>query len=259
MIEITILGSGSSGNSIAIKHDNSVLLVDAGFSGIELVRRLEKAAIDVSMITGILISHEHDDHIQGARIFAKRLGNIAAYANSLTAERLRMMKKAPASMNIFANGSPFTVGPFTVDAFSVCHDAVDPVGFIIRCENKKIGIATDLGHAGKMVPMKLCDAQLIVLESNHDPELLRQSNRPPQLQHRIRGRRGHLSNDGAANLLPDLIGPLTKYLVLAHVSDDCNDNNLIKKVIGSKLKEMEREDIDITIARQHEISKTFVI
>ncbi len=259
MVEITILGSGSSGNSIAIKHDNNVLLVDAGFSGVELTRRLERAGIDVSTITAILISHEHDDHIQGARVFSKRLGNISAYANSLTTERLRMMKKAPESMNIFANGSPFAIGTFTVDAFSVCHDAVDPVGFIIRCENKKIGIATDLGHAGKMVPMKLRDSNLIVLESNHDPELLRKSNRPPHLQHRIRGRRGHLSNDGAASLLPELIGPLTKYLVLAHISDDCNDSDLIKKVFGSKLKEIEREDIDVSIAQQHEISKTFVI
>ena len=259
MVEITILGSGSSGNSIAIKHDDNVLLIDAGFSGVEMARRLERAAIDVSMVTAILISHEHDDHIQGARILAKRLGNISAYANSLTTERLRMVKKAPETMNIFANGSPFSIGSFSVDAFSVCHDAVDPVGFIIRCENKKIGIATDLGHAGKMVPLKLRDSHLIVLESNHDGELLKQSNRPPHLQHRIRGRRGHLSNDSAAELLPELIGPLTKYLILAHISDDCNDNDLIKKVMGSKLKDIGREDVNVIIAQQHEISKTVLI
>ncbi len=258
-MEITVLGSGSSGNSIVIKKGQEILLIDAGFSGVELSRRLENAKINPNDIRAILISHEHDDHILGARIFAKRLGNIPVYSNLLTAERLKLMNKAPATMNIFSNGSLFNVDSFAIDAFSVCHDAVDPVGFVITCDGKKVGIATDLGYTGKMVPLKLFDSQIIILESNHDPDLLRKSNRPAHLQHRILGRRGHLSNAKAAEILPEVIGPKTKYLILAHVSDDCNDVDLVRNVMKEKLNTMDRTDVKIIVARQNRISETIVI
>jgi phosphoribosyl 1,2-cyclic phosphodiesterase len=258
-VEITVLGSGSSGNAIVIKKGQDILLIDAGFSGVELSRRLEKAKINQNDIRAILISHEHDDHIQGARIFAKRLGNIPMYANLLTAERLKLMNKAPAKMNIFSNGSLFNVGPFAVDAFSVCHDAVDPVGFVIAGDGKKVGIATDLGYTGKMVPLKLFDSEIIILESNHDPDLLRRSNRPAHLQHRILGRRGHLCNAKAAEILPEVIGPKTKYLILAHVSDDCNDVGLVRNIMKEKLDTFNRTDVKVIVARQNQISETIII
>ena len=250
MVEITVLGSGSSGNAVIVKYQQEALLIDAGFSGVEITRRLNNAATSPEEIIGILISHEHDDHIQGARVFAKRNGNIPAYLNSLTCERLRLMKKSPDKICIFANGVPFKVGSFAIEAFSVCHDAVDPVGFVIRCQGKKIGIATDLGCAGKMVPFKLHDSNVLILESNHDPELLRKSKRPAHLQHRILSRRGHLSNQSAAELLPEVIGPLTRHLVLAHVSDDCNHPDLVRRIMRERLKHLNRDDINISVARQ---------
>ena len=259
MVETTILGSGSSGNATIIKYQKEVLLIDAGFSGVELARRLNDAGIRPSEIIGILVSHEHDDHIQGVRVFSKRNGHIPAYANSLTWERLRLMNKCPERMNIFANGVPFQIGPFEIEAFSVCHDAVDPVGFVVHCNGRKIGIATDLGYAGKMVPMKLHDSHLLVLESNHDPELLRKSKRPAHLQHRILGRRGHLSNQSAAQLLSAVVGPLTQHLVLAHLSNDCNEPDLVHRTIRERLEAMERYDINIFVARQDRVSETILI
>ena len=259
MVEITVLGSGSSGNAILIKHGDEVILIDAGFSGVELGRRLSDVGINSAEIMGILISHEHDDHIQGLRVFSKRNGHIPAYSNSLTWERLRLMNKSPEKIHIFSNGVPFQIGSFEVEAFSVCHDAIDPVGFVIRCHGRKIGIATDLGYAGKMVPLKLRDSHLIVLESNHDPGLLRKSKRPAHLQHRILSRRGHLSNQSAADLLPAVVGPMTQHLILAHVSDDCNHPELIQRAIHGRLAEMNRDDINIFLARQDRVGETIII
>ena len=259
MVELTVLGSGSAGNAVAIKYQREVLLIDAGFSGVELARRLNDAQTNPEEIVGILISHEHDDHIQGARVFAKRNGNIPTYLNSLTGERLRLMKKSPEKICVFSNGVPFHVGSFDIEAFSVCHDAVDPVGFIIRCQGRKIGIATDLGYAGKMVPLKLRYSHLLILESNHDPELLRKSRRPAHLQHRILSRRGHLSNQSAAELLPAIIGPLTQHVILAHVSNDCNHPDLVQRIICERLTDLNRNDINVCVARQNSVGETITI
>ena len=259
MVELTVLGSGSSGNAVAIKYQHDVLLIDAGFSGVELARRLNDAGTDPEEIIGILISHEHDDHIQGVRVFAKRHGNIPTYLNSLTGERLKLMKKSPERICVFSNGVPFRVGSFDVEAFSVCHDAVDPVGFVIRCQGRKIGIATDLGYAGQMVPLKLRDSHLVILESNHDPDLLRKSRRPAHLQHRILSRRGHLSNQSAAELLPAIIGPLTQHVILAHLSDDCNHPDLVLRIIQQRLMDLNRDDINVCIARQDTVGETIAI
>ena len=167
-------------------------MIDAGFSGVELQRRVDRAGLKLrDKLAGILISHEHDDHVQALKVFAKRNNHPPVFCNSLTAERLSHIKKRPENLKLFSNGSRFQVGPFTVEAFSVSHDAVDPVGFIIEVADKRIGFATDLGHAGKMVPIKLKNCDLMMVESNHDPELLRKSKRPPHLQHRILSRRGH--------------------------------------------------------------------
>lgn len=256
MVTVTVLGSGSAGNATAIQCGRSVLLIDAGLSAVEIARRMEEAGINVADVMAILISHEHDDHIQGARIFAKRHGDIPTYSNSLTAERLRYMKKAPEKLTIFANGSPFTVGPFQIEAFSVCHDAVDPVGFVIHSGTQRVGIATDLGYIGKLVPRKLYDCWTLILESNHDPEMLRNSQRPAQLQHRIRSRRGHLSNQDAAELVSAVVGPATKHLIMAHLSDECNDPELVRGVIAGQLRTLKREDVTLWIARQDKACAT---
>ena len=179
-----------------------------------------------------------------------------AYMNALTAESLRFLKRIPENVRIFQNGSPFQLGRFQVEAFSLSHDAVDPVGFIIHCDDRKIAIATDFGYAGKMVPLKMYNADIIILESNHEPELLRRSKRPPKIQHRIHGRRGHLSNPSAAALLQQIVGPLTRQLVMVHLSRDCNHPNLVKDRMQSSLQCLERNDIDLHIAEQDKIVKT---
>lgn len=259
VVRLTVLGSGSRGNALVIECGSAALLVDAGFSGAELIRRLVRARIDPASIQAIVVSHEHEDHTRGLRTFAQRHGKIPAYANSLTAERLRLAKRAPENMMIFNNGFPFTIGDFTVEAFSVSHDAVDPVGFVVRCQERKIGIATDFGYAGKMTPLKLKDSHILVLESNHDPAMLHQSRRPPQLKHRILGRRGHLSNKLAAELLPQVVGAATRHLILAHLSDECNTPRIAQDTLAAALAKMGREDVNLLVAGQDEVCPTVTV
>mgnify|MGYP006167796547 CR=1 FL=1 len=258
-VEVTVLGSGSGGNATFIRCGDDALMIDAGFSGAELQRRLDRAAVSSGHIRAILISHEHDDHTQALRIFCKRNNGIPAYSNSLTAERLQLLKKAPENVVVFANGSPFAIGPFRVEAFSVSHDAVDPVGFVIHCQGRKIAVATDLGHFGKLVPLKMKDSDVLIIESNHDPDLLRASRRPAHLLHRIHGRRGHLSNKSAAELMTQVVGPDTKYIVTAHLSDDCNRPELVEASTRACLKAMDREHVEVIVARQDIVCETIVL
>ena len=251
MIRFTSLGSGSAVNCTIIEFDDQVLMIDAGFSGKELQRRLDSAGIEFKgRLSGILVSHEHDDHVQALKVFSKRNDHPAVYCNSLTAERLSHIGKRPENIKLFSNGSRFQVGPFTIEAFSVSHDAVDPVGFIIEVAEKRIGFATDLGCIGKMVPLKLSNCELLMIESNHDPEMLRQSRRPPHLQHRILSRRGHLSNDLAAELASQSIGEKTSHLMLGHLSEDCNSYELAQDRMRQCLNDLRRDDINMTVARQ---------
>lgn len=251
MVELTLLGSGSAGNCTAIRHGREVLLVDAGFSAAEMQRRLARADIALDQIIGIVVTHEHDDHVQGLRVFSQRHGGIPVYSNALTTERLHFLKQAGPEMRVFSNGSPFPVGGFQVEPFSVSHDAVDPVAYVVRCGHIKIAIATDFGHPGKMVPVKLHNSHILVLESNHEPELLRASGRPWVLQQRICGRRGHLNNQTAANLLPQCLGTHTRHLILAHLSHECNRPALVQRYVDGALAAMARaEALQVQIATQ---------
>ena len=259
MVKFTVLGSGSSGNASIIEYQDQALLIDAGFSGKELQRRLDAAGVDAGGITGVLVSHEHSDHVKGLRVFCKRQGGLTAYANSLTAERLHTKNHAPADLVIFNNGSAFTVGEFAVEPFSISHDAVDPVGFIVEIAGRRIGIATDLGHAGKMVPLKLHDCHILMIETNHDPILLRNSNRPMHLKSRIHGRRGHLSNEHGRNLIMATAGPTTRYLVAAHISEECNDLKLVDEHVTACVAELGLPELKWEIARQDRVSPTMVV
>jgi phosphoribosyl 1,2-cyclic phosphodiesterase len=140
-------------------------MVDAGFSGKRLRERLDDAGLSSDSLCGILVTHEHGDHVQGLRVFANKL-NLPVYANALTAERLHHIKKRPDRMVLFNNGAPFTVGPFTIEPFTISHDAVDPVGFLVQVGGRRIAIATDFGHAGKMLPFKISNCDLLMVESN---------------------------------------------------------------------------------------------
>ena len=251
---ITVLGSGSKGNAILIHTEDSGILVDVGFSRKEILARFAKENIDPSIVKAILITHDHGDHVRGARVLADQLG-IPTFVNEKTYTHMKQRNLIGKKVQIFDPGTTFAIEQFTIKPFAVPHDAMEPVGFAIFAETQngdklKIGIATDLGHVNNLVQARLQECDALILECNHDKKMLRDSERALNLKHRIAGRFGHLNNDDSINAMEQLLHEKTKHLVLYHLSDECNCRDIVANLASAKLAELKREDINMQIAAQ---------
>jgi len=253
-IGITVLGSGSGGNAILVRAGDDAVLIDAGFSRKEMLARLAASGIDPKIVTALLITHDHGDHVRGARVLADHL-DIPTYLNAQTLKHLRHRNLVGEKVSVFTSGTPFAVEPFEIHPFPVPHDAMEPVGFAITVERHggerlKIGIATDLGHVNNLVRARLSECDALLLECNHDLQLLRESDRKLSLKRRIGSKFGHLNNDDSINAIAELAHDRTRHIFLCHLSDDCNDRALVAEMASAKLAEIGREDISLNIAVQ---------
>ena len=255
---ITILGSGSKGNAILLHTEEGAVLVDAGFSRKELIARIASCGLNPGMIKALLISHEHGDHVNGARLFSDDY-NIPTYLTSGTGRFLEALGKLGKKRVFFETGSIFEVKPFNIRPFSVPHDAEDPVGFVISVDNVKVGIATDLGHINPLCIQRLRDCDALILECNHDVEMQSNSERSLRLKSRVLGKRGPLSNDDAMNALDSLVTEKTKYIFLVHLSSDCNNHSLVQELGNKKLTDIRRPDIHLKTVLQDKPSETIWI
>ncbi len=235
-MEISVLASGSSGNSIYFGDGSTNVLIDAGLSGKELSKRLNKIGLDGKDIDAILVTHEHNDHITGVGVLSRRY-NIPVYANELTwqaaASKLGKIKE----LNCKQFETDFMLGDFGIQPFSISHDAIDPVGYKITYKNKQVGIATDTGYVPSRVKKELEGVDFLIIESNHDLEMLMTGSYPWSLKNRIKGDKGHLSNDATAALLPELINSNHPCILLAHLSKDNNVPDLAYLTIKNNLEE----------------------
>ena len=255
-LKVSILGSGSAGNSTCIHHDAfGAILIDAGFSGRVMKQRLADLDLAMEDVKAICVTHEHKDHIAGLSVMAKRHPT-PIYGNTGTIEAIESQSKKPLSIswNIFTNGSAFDVGPFLIEAFSVPHDAYDPVGFIVQCEEIRIGLVSDAGVITNLVRERLRGCHVLVLEANYDEQLLQDSERPWYIKQRIMGRQGHLSNTQAAELLEEIAGPTLQQVFLVHLSEDCNRTELALKAVQAGLERKGRSDVQVCPTFQDKIS-----
>lgn len=248
-IGITVLGSGSGGNCTIVQYGGTAIMVDAGFSARETQRRLELAGLSGLHIDAILVTHEHEDHIKGLRVCSNAL-DAPVFASMQCAQFMRCKDERLRQMATFAPGGTFDIGPITVCPFSIPHDSCDPVAFSFICGNRKIAIATDIGYASSMVEYQLQQCTAMVLESNHDINMLAASSRPWNLKQRILGRQGHLSNDASAQLLSDVASDCTKHVILAHISRECNQENIALDRARECLNTIDRQDINLQVAHQ---------
>ena len=215
-IGVSALASGSKGNSIFIDGPDGSLLVDAGLSARELMRRLAHIGASPDRISGILVTHDHSDHLRGVRVLAKRLGlTVYGTADTLQAAELPDSTR----VKIVKPGEEFTAAGFTIRPFSLPHDARDPVGFLLDRDGVKIGIATDLGYATALIKRRLAGCDMLVLESNYDENMLMEGPYPWFLKQRIRSRKGHLSNEDSSQVLSELLHPDLQRVILAHLSE----------------------------------------
>lgn len=246
---ITVLASGSAGNATLVHTQNDAVLLDAGLSAREFFRRLKAVDFNPAIIKAIVITHEHSDHIKGLRKCAADLG-VPIYATRLCSEYLRNHDPALGTIVRFEAGSEFRIGEITVTSFTIRHDAVEPVGYSFSTDDCKVGFATDLGCPSLTTDYNLRNCNGLVLESNHDLNMLAASSRPWVLKQRILGPCGHLSNPTACDLLAKLLAPQTKHLILAHISRECNTYDLAMDAATRKLAELNRQDVMLQVARQ---------
>lgn len=235
-VHLTILGSGSAGNCAYVETEETRILIDAGFSARQIRQRLASIGRAPENLTGILVTHEHSDHIQGVGILGEKL-RIPIYCNRPTQEALAAQLDARLDWRLFNTGSSFEVGDILVETFAIPHDAQDPVGFLLRTAAGNIGFLTDLGHVTRLVIERVRSANVLVLEANHDVKLLQNClRRPWSLKQRILGRHGHLSNDAAADAAEQVMSADLRQLYLGHLSRECNRPELAHNVLSERLQ-----------------------
>lgn len=258
MLEVTILASGSAGNSALVRCGDTRILLDAGLSARKLAERLAACGVAPEALDGVVLTHEHGDHTAALRVLcAKR--ELPIYANRMTAAALGAgSMEGHRNWRFFASGSAFALGALTIESFSVPHDAADPVGFLIRNGDAAFGLLTDLGHATQLVIERMRDADALLIETNYDDELLqRDTRRPWSVKQRISSRHGHLSNRAAADVIAQLAEGRIGAVLLGHLSRDCNSAELAIAAAAAPLERAGRKGVPVYCAGQDAVSPCF--
>jgi phosphoribosyl 1,2-cyclic phosphodiesterase len=244
VMEICVLGSSSSGNSTAVWTKKTKVLIDCGFSARETTSRLRSIGLDATDLNAILLSHEHIDHVRGCEVLSRKY-QIPVYSNPTTSRSSRHLQNV-ANIHHFNSHKEFKVGDLKITGLVVPHDASEPNAFIIKEKKKKITMATDLGTPTPILLGYAKDSDAIILESNYDKKMLVEGFYPQPLKKRILSDFGHLSNTASAKTLKQIIGPSTKHVLLAHISQNNNTPELAMKNAKQHLKECKGLKIGLT-------------
>jgi phosphoribosyl 1,2-cyclic phosphodiesterase len=257
-LSFVLLGSGSSGNATLVSDGDTHILVDAGLSGREIAKRLGECGIEPGRISAIVISHEHGDHCRGVGPFAKNLDiPVFMTEGALSNSGLTLDSKKHRRIS---SGECFDVHGFHFTCFSVPHDSADPLGFVIEKDGIKIAIALDLGYLSNLVLERLKGCDGIVIESNHDVQMLKVGPYPWALKQRVMSRRGHLSNDSVAQFLGNDFDGQAAHVILAHLS---KKNNLPELALLSAQRALEERSsllvrqTKLELAQQDRISRAY--
>jgi len=245
-----VLGSGSKGNSIAFWDAETAFLIDAGFSCREVARRLGAVGVDAAEVEAIFVSHEHVDHVRGARVFNKRFGAQVRCTRPV-GRHLDEQLGVPLGP-VIAPGRTYLLGEFTIAPFEVPHDASQTVGFVVRRGKRKVAVATDVGHVSESLQAEFRGSDAIVLEFNHDVRMLKHGPYPAFLKQRILGKNGHLSNADAAGTLAAAISKNTRHVTLAHLSQENNTPEIALDEAVRALKRLKGKRPAVVPASQSE-------
>ena len=251
-----MLASGSSGNAALLATERTRILVDAGMSMRELARRMAVAGEELSNLSAILITHEHSDHISGLPVLARNRGITAPiYLSRLTAPAIDWGETQP-RLELFQAGATFQIGDIEVQSFSIPHDAIDPVGFCFEAEGVRIGVATDLGYIPESIKFHLRRTDLLLLEANHDLDMLKVGPYPWSVKQRVMSRVGHLSNLVMSDYILEDLSSTTAHLVMGHLSEQNNHPEIVR-VIATQALEQRGLPTRLTIAEQRRPSEVF--
>lgn len=262
MIEFCSLSSGSSGNAVFLEYNGTSILIDCGLSCRRICDMLLKIGKSPENISGILVTHEHSDHIKGISVLTKKY-HIPAYSAQKTFENMPETNSVAKDFQHFiSSGNNFSLGNIDVLPFSIPHDAAMPLGYTFQLGDKKIAVATDMGKIDLEVAQHLKGSELILLESNHDTQMLIDGPYPYFLKRRILSEHGHLSNEQAAKLALSLARTGTTKFLFGHLSDT---NNTPDIVLNTMIPSFEQEgfyngkNIDIAVANRYSPSKLYTL
>lgn len=257
IVKFCVLASGSSGNAALLATENTRILVDAGLSMRELGRRMALVGEDLEKIDAILVTHEHSDHIAGVAVLARRLKQPKPFfLTRLTGPAIDWEHSVPI-LEPFQAGASFRIGDIEVQSFSVPHDAIDPVGFTFRAHGVKIGLANDLGYIPESVKYHLRDCDLLMIEANHDVEMLKVGPYPWSVKQRVMSRVGHLSNTVTCDFLADELDSRTEHVVLGHLSEANNHPEIVRALANEALDRRGFFAPRISVAEQSRPSEVF--
>jgi len=251
--------SGSSGNCLYVSSETTKILIDAGLTGKKIQKGLEEIGVCPSDITAMVITHEHDDHIKSAGILSRRF-NIPIYANTKTWEAMEkaLGKISPENIKVFEGYDVFEIGDIFVKPFKIPHDAASPCGYSFMNRGSKISIATDIGYVTEEIKNNIIDSDLILLEANHDVEMLKVGPYPYPLKRRVLSDLGHLSNEDAGLALVEILNGKTKKVILGHLSNTNNYPELALRTVISVLQMhgiIDGEHIEIDIAHRDRVGR----
>ncbi|MFV1994249.1 MAG: MBL fold metallo-hydrolase [Verrucomicrobiales bacterium] len=257
MVEVSVLGSGSSGNCALVRSGGTALLIDAGLSARQICRRLELHGIDPDDLAGIVLTHEHGDHTQGIDVFCRKR-RVPVYSTRMTREIVGEGMRSDVDWRLFEGGQEFALGEFSLQSFPVPHDAVDPHGFRISDGDCSLGVLSDVGHITNLVRDCLRGADILFVEANYDETLLQNDTRRPwPTKQRILSRHGHLSNTQAAQLVAEVASEALRRVILGHLSEDCNQPSLACGVVRDRLRAEGFHSVEVSCAAQHEPTPLF--
>lgn len=237
-IRFSVLASGSTGNAVVVENDEVKLLIDAGLSGKKIEQLMVERQTTCRDLDGIFVTHEHTDHTKGLGAIARKY-NLPIFANQKTwVELEKQVGEIDSDKKItMPTGDVYDFGSLRVESYAISHDAVEPVGYCFYSGEQKLSLMTDLGYVSQNVKEKVADSDVLIMESNHDIEMLRVGHYPWNIKRRILGDTGHLSNHAAGEALCELLSKKTKRVYLAHLSRDHNMMDLAKLTVNNILEE----------------------
>ena len=252
MLQYSVLASGSTGNAIYVGTGKHHLLIDAGLSGKKIEEALNQIGIEIRDINGMFITHEHDDHVKGLGVLARKY-RIPVYANSNTINSLPKSVGTieDSLLNRVETGSKVEFGNLIVESFPISHDAKEPVGYVFQVDTYKLSLVTDLGYVSAKIKDKIRGSDALIFEANHDIEMLRVSSYPWSIKQRILSDVGHLSNEAAGEALAEIITPNTKQVFLAHLSKENNLPELAYLAVKNILEENGITENNVQLIKTH--------
>jgi phosphoribosyl 1,2-cyclic phosphodiesterase len=241
-----VLGSGSSGNATLVEADGTRILIDAGLGSRELGERLESAGVDPASLAALFLSHEHVDHAKGAAAFSRKWGvPIRGTRGTYAAAGLGAEKIA--GYDVMRGGAPVWIGRVSVLGVPVPHDAAEPLAFVVSCQGRSLGHATDFGHFTRGFVRAFQECQAVLVESNYDPTMLRDGAYPWSVKERILGPLGHVSNGDVGRYLGEGLGPSCRSVLLAHISRQNNHPELALMMAEIALRDRGRRDVGLEL------------